>query len=422
MECRPSASFTNLEFSGCVLRTQSGDPLVSAFHSCTILSRCTDIAAASYPARESFRRHSRFAFFRRTANVTCGRRASHLQSLEAMAADPNKLISKAEKYLEKGKPELALAELRAAVELQPKNELLLQRTADLALTIGKLGPATELLRRLFAMSIEGKQLANAAVVFRRLQRLKALEPEVVCRYAELCESTNRKDAAEAYRISLQEYQRLGDPRRALDCLTRVVKLDPKIEDYREQARIAEALHEPAVAAGALVHIGIMLESNGQDASETYERAYKLDGSNLAARLGYGRAMNAQRRYAEVVELLKPLATYPSSPQEAREHYGAALLALGRIEEAEPFVWNLFERNPAANHLMMHSVISGLLDRGCVEKALGMARRLEEYCRKNGKRSEFMFDMAMVSAKSKPSAEFLEYLAEIYNSGNRETDY
>jgi tetratricopeptide (TPR) repeat protein len=336
--------------------------------------------------------------------------------------DASKFIDRAEKLLEKGKFEPALAEYRAAIELQPDNEELLQKAADLALSIGKLGMASDMLRRLFARAVESRQLGNSAVVFRKLQRMKALEPEMVRRYAELCENTSRKDAAEAYRIAFQELQRLAEPRRALDCIAQALKLDPRLEDYREQARICEALHEPVLAATALVHTGVMLERMAQDPSEAYERAYANDPNNLAACLGYGRALIAQNRHPEAIELLKPLATYPSSPEEAREPYAIALLAVGNVEEAEPFVWGLFERNPAANLSAIHSVIGGLLDLDRVERALALARRLEEFFRKAGRRGEFMYDMTQLAAKSKPSIAVVEYLAELYNSANREAEY
>jgi GAF domain-containing protein/Flp pilus assembly protein TadD len=279
-----------------------------------------------------------------------------------------------------------------------------------------------MLRRLFAMAVESKQLGNSAVVFRKLHRMKALEPEVVWRYAELCENTSRKEAADAYRIAFQEFQRLGEPRRTLDCITQALKLDPRLEDYREQARISEALHEPVLAAAALVHMGVMLERMAQDPSEAYARAHANDPSNLAACLGHGRALIAQDRHAEAIELLRPLATYPSSPEEAREPYAIALLAVGRVEEAEPFIWGLFERNPGANLAVIHSVIGGLVDRDRVDRALHLARRLEEFFRKAGRRGEFMFDMAQLAGKSKPSIAFAEYLAELYNSANREAEY
>jgi tetratricopeptide (TPR) repeat protein len=337
-------------------------------------------------------------------------------------ADATKLIDRAERLLEKGKPELALADYRAALELQPDNEPLLQKAADLALSIGQLRLASDMLRRLFAMAVDSKLLGNSAVVFRKLQRLKALDPEIVRRYAGLCESTSRKDAAEAYRIAFQEFQRLADPPRALDCISQALRIDPRLEDYREQARIAEALHERALAAAALVHMGVMLERMAQDASEAYARAYANDPSNLAARLGHGRALIAHNHPADAIELLKPLATYPSSPEEAREPYALALLAVGRVEEAEPFIWGIFERNSSANLTVIHSVIAGLLDRDRVDRALALARRLEEFFRKAGRRSEFMNDMAQLAAKSKPSIAFVEYLAELYNSANREMEY
>jgi tetratricopeptide (TPR) repeat protein/GAF domain-containing protein len=336
--------------------------------------------------------------------------------------DPAKLIERAEKLLEKGKPELALAEYRAAIELQPENEPLLQKTADLSISVGQLGLASDLMRRIFANSIANKQLSNAAMVFRKLQRMKALDPEMVSRYAELCLITNRREAAEAYRVAFEEFQRLGDPRRALQCIGQSLDIDPRLEDYREQARIAEALHEPLLAAEALVHLGIMLERLGQDASETYGHAYANNPANMAARLGHGRALIAQDRPVEAIELLRPLATYPSSPEEAREPYALALLAVGRIEEAEPFAWGLFERNPSANLAALHSVIGGLVDRDRVDRAIALARRLEEFHRKSGRRNEFMQDIAELAAKCKPNIVFFEYLAELYNSANREIDY
>ena len=336
--------------------------------------------------------------------------------------DAAKLIDRAEKLLEKGKPELALAEFRAAVDLDPENEALLRKTADLSTSLAQLGIASDMLRRLFAAYVGKKQLSDAGLAYRRLQRLKALDPEMVFRYAELCESTNRRDAAEAYRVAFEEFQRLGDPRRALDSITRSVDLDPRMEDYREQARIAEALHEKTLASAALVRLGVMLERSGQDADKVYEQAFTDDNANLAARLGHGRWLVKRGRPAEAIVLLQPLASYPSSPEEAREPYAMALLAVGRVEDAEPFVWGIFERDPKTHQDTIHDVIGGLLDRECPEKALGLARRLEEYSRKAGRRVQFMSDMAQLAEHHRPTIAFLEFLAELYNSANREVEY
>jgi tetratricopeptide (TPR) repeat protein len=350
-------------------------------------------------------------------------RQSELQhKIATTMGDPGKFLERAEKLLDKGKPELALTEFRSAIELQPNDEKLLQKAADLSISLGQLGIASDMLRRLFARFIESKQVSNAAVVFRKLQRMKALDPEMVTRYAQLCENTSRKEGAEAYRVAFEEFQRLGDATRALDCITHSLELDPRLEDYREQARISEALHESVLACTSLVHLGIMLERLGQDASEPYARAYANDHNNLAARLGHGRWLVASGHPAEAIELLQSLATNPSSPEEAREPYALALVALGRVEEAEPFAWRLFERNPRGNLATLHSVIGDLIGRDCVDRALALARRLEEYYRQSGRLQEFMQDMAQLGEISKPSIPFLEYLAALYNSANRELQY
>jgi len=165
-------------------------------------------------------------------------------------SDAAKHIERAEKFLDKGKPESALEEYRAAVELLPRNEQLLQKIADLSLSIGQLGLATDMLRRLFAIFIESKQISNAGVAFRKLQRIKALEPEMVKHYAELCVSTNRKDAAEAYRIGLFRNFN-ASASRAAPCNASRRRLS-SIHESRISAsrpRIAEALHETSLAAG-----------------------------------------------------------------------------------------------------------------------------------------------------------------------------
>jgi len=347
---------------------------------------------------------------------------TELQLKIATMSDTAKFVDRAEKLLEKGKPELALAEFRAAVDLEPDNEALLQKAADLGTSLGQLGLASDMLRRLFSSHVEKKKIGEAAQVYRRLQRLKALDAEMVFRYAELCENTSRREAADAYRVSFEGFQRLGDGRRALDCISRALELDPRLEDFREQARIAEALHEKELAADALVKLGIMLERLGQDASQAYARAYHDNPSNMAARLGHGRALIAGGSPAEAIELLRPLATYPSSPEEAREPYALALLAVGRVEDAEPFIWSIFERDPNGHLATLHNVIGGLLDRDRTERALALAQRLEEYYRKEARRLQFMFDMAELSARHKPSIPFLEYLAGLYNGANREVEY
>ena len=96
------------------------------------------------------------------------------------------------------------------------------------------------------------------------------------------------------------------------------------------------------------------------------------------------------RPAEAIELLQPLATYPSSPEEAREPYALALLAVGRVEEAEPFAWGLFERNPSAQSChpaLRHRRSGGPVTAWIAPWVWPAVSR--SFIRKAGRRNEFM---------------------------------
>ena len=63
--------------------------------------------------------------------------------------DISKRLDKAEKYLQKGKPEAALEEYLAALEEDPKNEVVRQTAADLCIAAGRNSEAATLLGYLF---------------------------------------------------------------------------------------------------------------------------------------------------------------------------------------------------------------------------------------------------------------------------------
>ncbi len=75
-------------------------------------------------------------------------------------------------------------------------------------------------------------------------------------------------------------------------------------------------------------LGVMLERLGQDASEAYARAYANDPPTWRPAWDMAARLIANGRPAEAIELLQPLATYPSSPEEAREPYALALAGRG----------------------------------------------------------------------------------------------
>ncbi len=119
--------------------------------------------------------------------------------------------------------------------------------------------------------------------------------------------------------------------------------------------------------------------------------------------------------------LAPRATAAGSAAPVREGYAHALMALKRAAEAEPFVWELYEKDPAQVDEMKR-FLALLIAQEQGDKALAVARKLEQSMGKLGKRKEYVGLMHDLAGQTNPGVEFLEYMVELYNSANREHDY
>ena len=337
-------------------------------------------------------------------------------------ADLEKHVERADKLISKGKKDEALGELLVALQVFSDNELLLDKASDLALSMDDQARAGELLHTAFRLQLDQRNLAKAKVVYRKLGRVRALDPELMIRFAELLQNTSRREASEVYGAACAEYRQAGLPKEALKALCRAVELNPRPDSLRLQAEMAMEMGEKPLAARALVHLAEIQSKEGVENAESYARAYQCDPTNIAAALGYGRSLVEQGLSEQAVELLRPFATYPGAPLEAREPYALALLKLGRVLDAEPYLWRLFESDPDRHFKNLVGAVDGLLMMGEEARAIGIARRLEEHQRRAGAGKEFPESLEPIAAANPGNVAFLEYLGEVYNGLNREVEY
>ena len=82
---------------------------------------------------------------------------------------------------------------------------------------------------------------------------------------------------------------------------------------------------------------------------------------------------------------------------------------------------MFEQNPARMHQVVN-LIGKMIDSELDAEAVALARKLEAFQRRRGERRSFITTMQELLASHRPSAEMLEFLAELFNASNRETDY
>ena len=333
-----------------------------------------------------------------------------------------KRLEKAEKFLHKGKPESALDEYLAILDEDPRNDSVRQSAADLCLTLGRNAEAAQLVSDMFDHYVAIKDVGKVVVTYKRLARLRTPSLDQTLHFAGFSEKVNRKDALDAYQLGIKGLLQGGRKQEALNALQHVIALHPTPNNHQRLGQLAAEMGENKIASAAFVAVAVAAERANEDPATAYRRAYELDPQNAAATLGHGRCLGESGHADEAAHLLEPLANYPSAPVEAREAYGKALVACNRLIEAEPFVWEMFDRAPKQYASLIYNFIGAFLDADDGAQACRLATRMEEFHRKAGTRRDFVQQMKETAEQHPANTQFLEYLVELFNSSNREHDY
>jgi len=255
--------------------------------------------------------------------------------------DIHKRIEKAEKYLQKGKQEDALNEYLDALDDDPNNEYVRQTAADLCVTLGKSKEAAGLLSDLFNAQAAINDQAKAIANYKKLARLGTPTIDQTFKYAQFIEKSDKKQALEGYKVSVDAFKAADRSAEALDAFKHLVTLEATGKHYQDYAEYAGSAGDKKVAAAAFLKWAQLEPSS---ASTALARGYKLDNTNAELALAHATNLIAIGNPAEAVKVLKPI-TNDSSPAEFREQYVLALLADGHATEAEPFVWTLYQAKP-----------------------------------------------------------------------------
>ncbi len=337
-------------------------------------------------------------------------------------ADISKRLEKAEKYLQRGKPEAALEEYLEILQEDSRNDQVRQAAADLCIALDRRPQAAELLSSLFDQEFEAGETAKGSVTYKKLSKVTAPTPLQTFRYAQLIEKRDRKEALEAYQSALQGFDRQKKDKQALAACKRIVELSPTIENLQLTAEKAAALGEGKTAAANFVQLGLLQDQETPGSGfQSYERAYNFDPLNFQAIFLYARGLFAHNAVKECLTVLETVVTKVKGLPELRELYAHALMAAKRPAEAEPYTWELFEKDPQQLEEVA-SLVGVYLDVSDTRGALQLAKKLEEHETRAGRRREFVTSMYEMSDRRLPSLGFTEYLVKLFDTANREHEY
>jgi tetratricopeptide (TPR) repeat protein/GAF domain-containing protein len=330
-------------------------------------------------------------------------------------------VERGEKLLQKGKAAEALDEFLQTLALDPGNDTVRQMTADLCLSLQRLPEAAQLLGELFERQMAGGDAMRASLTYKKLARFANPSCEQRLRFAELLEKSNRKLSLETYESALLELTRQGRKPDALAALKKVVALDPSEKNISRLAELCSETGDTKQAAAAFLNLAQQAEATGAKPTSWYEKAYGENSTDQAIALGYAKCLMQEQQVGAAIFVLEPLAAVAGASPEFRELYARALLSANRLSEAAPLVWQIFEQNPSRIE-QVRDLIGGFLDSQLDAEAVALAGKLEKYQRQKGERRAFLAMMQDVVAGHRPSVEMLEFLADQFNTANREADY
>jgi diguanylate cyclase (GGDEF)-like protein len=338
-------------------------------------------------------------------------------------ADISKRLEKAEKYLQKGKQADALEEYLGILEVDPKNDAVGNSAADLCIALGRGADAAQILGEIFDRQAQLGNAAGALITYKKLIRVGQPTTDQVFKQAGFAEKKGeKKEALEGFRTAAQGFSSSGKKKEAAAAYKSLVRLEPNVDNWKQLAILSAETGDNKTAGDAYYNAGALDKAAGGNPVAILERGYQLDSSNKQLAIAYGASLVDNAKADAAIGILQPLATMADASPEAREPYARALLGANRPLEAEPFLWELFEKEPAKQLENLGLVIGALITAEHHTKALALAHKLEEFETKHGRRRDYVEFIKGVTDKHPPAPDFLEYLVEQFNATNREADY
>ena len=336
-------------------------------------------------------------------------------------AELAKRVERAEKLLQKGKTADALEEYLQVLKDDPENDVVRQLSADLSLSLGRNTEAVNLLGELFERQVAAGDATRASLTYKKLTRHGSPTWQQKFRFGQLLEVSNKKLAVSTYEAALADLAKLGRKQESAEILSRVVAIEPSQGNLLRVAELTSELGDRKAAASAFLRVAEMGAAEGGDPAQWYERAYQEDSSDPQIALAYGNILLQQGQIGAAIFILEPQLNSPNPTPELRETYASALISAGRFAEAEPLVWQLFEQNPARIQQVI-ALVGQMLDGEQDDEAVGLARKLEQFERRRGERRQFIAIMQDLTSAHRQTPQMLEFLSELFNSSNRESDY
>src|SRR3989338_9177818 len=198
--------------------------------------------------------------------------------------EKSKIIDKAQKLLQKGYLDKAIAEYKKVVEKYPKDTTIRLRVGDLYVKVGKKDEAIKEYGEVAKIHTKGGFNLKAIAVYKQILKLDEGQLEIYFKLSDLY--TNQRliaDAVASLSVLVGFYEKKGKADEAIDVLKKMITVDPqnvgvrlKLADYyKTKGFINDAFAEYVVAFNSLLKDGKI-----DKAEKLYEGLYADNRRNI----------------------------------------------------------------------------------------------------------------------------------------------
>ncbi|MFL6436817.1 MAG: tetratricopeptide repeat protein [Terriglobales bacterium] len=286
-----------------------------------------------------------------------------------------KILGSAEKYVQQGKLQNAIAEYEKVTKQDPKDLTVLNTIGDLYSRLGQVDRATDYFRRVGDMYAADGFVVKAIAMYKKLAKMGSPSPDAMVRLAELYTQQGLySDARVQYTAIADQYLKNNDRENATAILKKMLDLDPenaamqtKVADlYLKLGKNKEALEIYFNSAQTLHQRGSL-----DAAGEALSRVLKLDPKYPPALLLRGQMAGESGNSSAAIENFSKLKDIDSRP-DAQRSLLQAYLSKGDVESAEPILQKMIAARYDSAAVM--SFGDALLNSGKAAEAMEFYRR------------------------------------------------
>jgi pilus assembly protein FimV len=320
-----------------------------------------------------------------------------------------KALSAAEKYVQQGKLQNAIAEYDKVSKQDPKDLTVLNTIGDLYARLGRADQASEYFRKVGDAYASDGFVVKAIAMYKKLTKLGTANTDAMVRLAELYTQQGLyNDARAQYMAIADSYLKINDRESATGILKKMLELDP--DNAAMQAKVADLylkLGKNEEAVGIYFHSAQSQYQRGsmEAAEQALQHVLKLDPKYAAALMLRGQIAAESGKSEVAIEHFAKLPDLDSRPEALRPLL-QAYVSKGDLEKAGPILSKLVTIHKDGS--AVGSYAEALLQAGKYEKALEFFQEHSEHFL-SGNKETFAETLVSLVSKVKDSEPALQAL-------------